>query len=81
MEPLVKAKSVGVLGMGVLLISYVRLFGFRFLSPVWAIVILVLSAVSFISFIAAGRMSSKWWYLGTLFSLGSALLVFAFAWG
>ena len=72
---------IGAAGATLLLISYVRLFGFRFLSPAWSIAILVLSALAVVAFIVAGRLSSRWWYCGTLLGLLGVFLVFAFAWG
>jgi|HubBroStandDraft_5_1064220.scaffolds.fasta_scaffold743890_1 hypothetical protein len=77
----VRGARIGAVGAVLLLISYVRLFGFRFLSPGWAIAILVLSLVSAIAFVTAGTLSSKWWYCGLPFGILSAVLVFAFAWG
>jgi len=71
----------GLAGVALLLASYVRLFGFRFMSPGWSIAILVLSALSVISFVVAGRLSNKWWYCGVLFGILSTFFVFAFAWG
>ncbi len=81
MERSAKGVRIGLVGVALLLVSYVRLFGFRFLSPAWSIAILALSAVAVITFVAAGRLSNKWWYCGTLFGILSAFFVFAFAWG
>jgi hypothetical protein len=72
---------VGTAGAVLLLVSYVRLFAFRFLSPAWSIAILILSAVAVVAFIVAGRLSSKWWFCGTLFGFLGVFLAFAFAWG
>lgn len=72
---------IGLIGVALLLISYVRLFGFRFISDEWSIVILILSALAVMAFVAAGQLSSKWWYCGTLFGILSAVFVFAFSWG
>jgi hypothetical protein len=76
-----KGTRIGIVGVALLLISYARLFGFRFLSPGWSIVILILSAVAIVVFITAGLLSSKWWLWGAFFGVVSAFLVFAFAWG
>jgi hypothetical protein len=76
-----KGVRIGLIGVALLLISYVRLFGFRFMSPEWSIAILILSALAVMAFVAAGRLSNKWWYCGTLFGILSAFFVFAFAWG
>lgn len=80
-EKAAKGTRIGMVGVVLLLVSYVRLFGFRFLSPGWSIAILVLSTVAVIIFISAGLLSSKWWYCGALFGILSAFFVFAFAWG
>jgi hypothetical protein len=37
MEGSIKGISIGSVGVAILLVSYVRLFGFRFLSPEWSI--------------------------------------------
>jgi hypothetical protein len=81
MESSAKGVRIGLVGVVLLLISYIRLFGFRFMSPEWSIAILILSALAVIAFLAAGRLSNKWWYCGTLFGVLSAFFVFAFAWG
>jgi len=81
MERSAKGVRIGLAGMVLLLISYIRLFGFRFMSPEWSIAILILSTLAVIAFITAGRLSNKWWYCGTLLGLLSAFFVFAFAWG
>ena len=71
----------GLVGVALLLVCYARLFGFRFLSPEWAIAILVLSVVAVIAFITAGLLANKWWSCGTLAGVLSAFFVFAFSWG
>ncbi len=81
MEPSAKAVRIGLAGVVLLLISYIRLFGFRFMSPGWSIAILILSALAAVAFLAAGRLSNKWWYCGMLFGVLSAFFVFAFAGG
>jgi hypothetical protein len=81
MDTLAKGTRIGVVGVALLLISYFRLFGFRFMSPGWSIAILVLSAAAVIIFVIAGVLSSKWWYCGAFLGVLSAFLVFAFAWG
>jgi hypothetical protein len=81
MKRSITGTSIGSVGVALLLVSYIRLFGFRFLSPVWSITILALSVLAVIAFIMAGRLSSKWWYCGTLLGILSAFFVFAFAWG
>ena len=74
-------KGFGFVGLLLLLVSFLRLFGFRFLSPAWSVAILILSALAVISFIVAGSLANRWWYSGVLFSILSALCVFAFAAG
>jgi hypothetical protein len=81
MERPAKGTRIGIAGVALLVVSYVRLFGFRFLSPGWSIAILVLSVVGIIVFITAGILSNKWWYCGAFFGFLNAVLVFAFAWG
>jgi len=81
MERSAKGVRIGLVGVALLLVSYVRLFGFKFLSPEWSIAVLACSAVAVIAFITAGRLSSKWWYCGTLGGILSAFFVFAFTWG
>ena len=72
---------LGLIGSVLLSVAYLRLFAFRFLSPEWAIAVLVLGGLAVATFIAAGRFSSKWWYLGVLLGLLSMFLVLAFSWG
>ena len=81
MERSAKGARVGLVGLAFLSVSFVRLFGFRFLSPEWSIAILALSAAAIIAFITAGRLSSKWWYCGGLFGILSEFFVLAFTWG
>ena len=73
-----KGALIGLIGVALLLVSYVRLFGFRFMSPEWSIATLILSVLAVIAFVIAGRLSNKWWYCGTLFGILSAFFVFAF---
>jgi hypothetical protein len=73
-----KGALIGLIGVALLLVSYVRLFGFRFMSPEWSIATLILSVLAVIAFVIAGRLSNKWWYCGTLFGILRAFFVFAF---
>jgi hypothetical protein len=81
MEKSINGIRIGLFGVGLLSVSYARLFGFKLLSPAWSIAIVTISALAVITFVMAARLSSKWWYCGTLFSILSGCLVFAFAWG
>jgi len=54
MESSAKGVRIGLVGVAFLLISYIRLFGFRFMSPGWSIAILILSALAVVAFVAAG---------------------------
>ena len=81
MEKSIIRSRIGLLGVGLLIVSYVRLFAFRFLTPAWSIAILVVSILAIIAFIIAAPLASKWWYSGTLFSILSALILLTCAWG
>jgi len=81
MERSAKGVRIGLAGAVLLLISYIRLFGFRFMSAEWSIAILILSVLAVIAFVTAGQLASKWWYCGMLLGLLSAFFVFVFAWG
>ena len=72
---------IGFVGSVLLLVSYIRLFGFRFMSPEWSIAILIISAIAIVAFFLAGQLSNRWWYCGALFAALSAFLVLVFSWG
>jgi len=76
-----KGSRVGLTGIVLLLMCYLRLFAFRFMSPEWSIAVLALSITTVVMFAVAGRLSSWWWYCGIFPGLLSAFFVFAFAWG
>lgn len=70
-------KYFGLLGVALLLVSYIRMLGFEFLTPSWANIILALSVAALIAFILAEMLSRRRWYWGVLFAFLSVILLFA----
>ena len=62
MEGSTIGKYLGSLGVALLLVSYVRMLGFEFLTPLWANVILALSIAAVVAFFLAGLLSRRRWY-------------------
>jgi len=77
MEGSTIGKYLGSLGVALLLVSYVRMLGFEFLTPLWANVILALSIAAVVAFFLAGLLSRRRWYWGVLFAVLSVALLFA----
>lgn len=77
MEGFIMGKYFGLLGVALLLVSYIRMLGFEFLTPSWANIILALSVAALIAFILAEMLSRRRWYWGVLFAFLSVILLFA----
>jgi len=76
MERATTGTCLGSLGIALLLVAFIRMLGFQFLTPNWAEVILALSIAALIAFILAGWLSRRRWYWGVLLALLSVALLF-----
>jgi len=77
MERSPTGKYLGFFGAALLLVCYVRMLGFEFMTPNSINMILAFSMTALTAFVFAGRLSRRRWYWGALFAVISVALLFA----